>query len=91
LQANQEKLTPYRIFNIGNNQPINLLDYIDALEKAWQKTTTKEFLPMQSGDVQKTMASTDRLESWVEFKPKTSLSDGVRKFVDWYRDYYHVN
>jgi UDP-glucuronate 4-epimerase len=91
LQANQAKLTPYRIFNIGNNEPVKLLDYINALEQAWQKTTTKEFLPMQSGDVQKTMASTDRLESWVEFKPKTSLFEGIEKFVDWYRDYYHVN
>ena len=90
LQAGQEKLTPYRIFNIGNNSPVQLMDYIAALEQAWGKEAIKELMPMQAGDVKKTMASTNRLESWVGFKPKTSLVDGVSKFVNWYRDFYRV-
>lgn len=91
LQAGNETLTPYRIFNIGNNSPVQLLDYIAALEKAWGKEAIKKFMPMQPGDVKKTMASTQRLESWIGFKPKTSLVEGVGKFVNWYKTYYNVN
>ena len=89
-RPNSQELTPYRIFNIGNNSPIQLLDYIAELEKAWGKVAIKELRPMQAGDVQKTMANTDRLESWVGFRPKTSLADGVQKFVAWYRNFYQV-
>jgi UDP-glucuronate 4-epimerase len=89
-RPNSKELTPYRIFNIGNNSPVQLLDYIAELEKAWGKLAIKELRPMQPGDVQKTMANTDRLESWVGFRPKTSLADGVQKFVAWYRDFYQV-
>jgi UDP-glucuronate 4-epimerase len=91
LQAGKETLTPYRIFNIGNNSPVQLLDYIAALEKSWGKEAIKKFMPMQPGDVKKTMASTERLQSWTGFKPKTSLVDGVDKFVNWYKAYYNVN
>ena len=90
-RPNSTELTPYRIFNIGNHAPVQLLDYISALEAAWGKTTHKELKPMQAGDVQKTMADIDRLEAWVGFRPKTSLSEGVRKFVSWYKDYYQIN
>lgn len=89
-RPNSDELTPYRIFNIGNNSPVQLLDYIGELEKAWGKLAIKELMPMQPGDVQKTMADTDRLEDWVGFRPATSLADGVKKFVDWYRDFYQV-
>lgn len=89
-RPNSEELTPYRIFNIGNNAPVQLLDYIAELEKAWGKQAIKELRPMQAGDVQKTMANTDRLEDWVGFKPETSLAEGIERFVAWYRDFYQV-
>jgi UDP-glucuronate 4-epimerase len=79
---------PYRLFNIGNNQPEKLLDFIGLLEKALGKEAQKEFLPMQAGDVKATYADTSTLEAWVGFKPNTSLQIGVEKFVKWYRQYY---
>jgi UDP-glucuronate 4-epimerase len=82
---------PYRIFNIGNSHPVNLMDYIGVLEEAWGIKAQTELLPMQMGDVQGTEASTARLEKWVNFKPKTSLKDGIKNFVFWYREYYQVN
>ncbi len=79
---------PYRIFNIGNNRPTPLMDYIGALEDALGITARKNFLPMQLGDVPATAANTDALDAWVGFKPDTRVVDGVRRFVDWYRSYY---
>ena len=81
---------PYRLFNIGNNQPEKLLDFIGFLENAIGKTAQKELLSMQAGDVKATFADTSALEAWVEFKPHTPLKIGVEKFVDWYRQYYCV-
>ena len=81
---------PYRLFNIGNNQPEKLLDFIAMLESAIGKTTAKELLPMQAGDVKATYADTSALEAWVEFKPDTPLKVGVEKFVDWYRNFYKI-
>jgi len=79
---------PYRLFNIGNNQPEQLMDFIGMLENAFGKTAQKEFLPMQAGDVKATYADTSALEAWVGFKPNTPLKLGVEKFVAWYRQYY---
>ena len=79
---------PYRIFNIGNSQPEKLMDFIGALEGALGKEAIKEFLPMQAGDVKATFADTSALESWVGFKPSTSLKTGVERFVDWYTGFY---
>ncbi|MSU43281.1 MAG: NAD-dependent epimerase [Pedosphaera sp.] len=79
---------PYRIFNIGNNQPVPLMDFIAALERALGVTAQKNFLPMQPGDVPLTAASTDALDAWVGFKPNTPITAGVAKFVAWYREYY---
>ena len=79
---------PYRVFNIGNNRPTPLMDYIGALEAALGVTARKNFLPMQLGDVPATSANTDALDAWVGFKPDTRVADGVRRFVDWYRGYY---
>ncbi len=79
---------PYRIFNIGNNQPEKLMDFIAALEGALGKTAQKEFLPMQAGDVKSTFADTSALEAWVGFKPSTPLKQGVEAFVSWYVDFY---
>ena len=79
---------PYRLFNIGNSQPEKLMDFIGILEQALGKEVEKEFLPMQAGDVKATYADTTALESWVGFKPYTSLADGIVKFANWYRAYY---
>ena len=79
---------PYRVFNIGNNQPTPLMDYIAALEGALGITAVKNYLPMQPGDVPATSANTDELNAWVGFKPNTAVKDGVARFVDWYRGYY---
>lgn len=81
---------PYRVFNIGNNQPTPLMDYIQALESALGMTAEKKFLPMQPGDVPNTSASTDELDAWVGFKPNTPVKQGVARFVDWYCNYYKV-
>jgi UDP-glucuronate 4-epimerase len=81
---------PYRIFNIGNNQPVPLMDYIKAIESALGIVSKKNYLPMQAGDVPATYACVDKLNEWVNFKPSTSVEDGVAFFVDWYRSYYKV-
>lgn len=82
---------PYRVFNIGNSQPTQLMDYISALEEALGKTAQKNFLPMQPGDVVATSANTDELDSWVGFKPDTPVREGVSRFVDWYQTYYDLS
>jgi UDP-glucuronate 4-epimerase len=81
---------PYRVFNIGNSQPTPLADYIDALEQALNKKAVKEFVSMQAGDVLATAADTSELDSWIGFKPSTPVTVGVRRFVEWYRDFYRV-
>ena len=81
---------PYRIFNIGNGSPVPLMDYIGALEQALGITAIKEFLPMQPGDVPATSADTHELGAWVGFQPNTPVTDGVAKFVEWYRGFYGV-
>jgi UDP-glucuronate 4-epimerase len=81
---------PYRVFNIGNNQPTPLMDYISALEIALGKTAKKNYLPMQPGDVPSTAAKTDELNAWVGFKPNTAVQQGVARFVSWYCNYYKV-
>jgi UDP-glucuronate 4-epimerase len=78
---------PYRLYNIGNNQPVKLMDYIEALEKAMGKTTEKEFLPMQPGDVQKTYADLKDLIDDFDYKPNTPLEKGIAEFVEWFVDY----
>ncbi len=81
---------PYRVFNIGNNNPVQLLDFIGAIENALGMTAEKRLLPLQDGDVPATYADTDLLNDWVGFVPGTSVQDGVGRFVAWYRDYYKV-
>jgi len=80
----------WRIFNIGNGQPTPLMDYISALESALGKEAVKTFLPMQPGDVQATSADTARLGEWVGFRPDTPVSEGVSKFVSWYKHFYQI-
>jgi UDP-glucuronate 4-epimerase len=79
---------PYRVFNIGNNRPTPLMDYIAALEKAIGREAQKNFLPMQPGDVPATSADTSELHKWVGFKPDTPVEVGVQRFYDWYRGHY---
>ena len=79
---------PYRLFNIGNSNPIKLMEYISAIENSLNKKAIIKFLPMQMGDVKATFADTDLLNQWIGFKPKTSVNIGVKKFVDWYVDFY---
>ncbi len=81
---------PYKIFNIGNNKPVELMTFIEILEKKIGKPAKKNFLPIQPGDVQETYADTDALEKAVGFRPDTSIEEGVGKFVDWYKAYYNV-
>ena len=81
---------PYRVFNIGNGSPVPLMDYITAIEEAIGIEAVKEFLPMQPGDARATNADMSRLDDWVGFKPNTSVTEGVAKFVAWYRKYHNV-
>lgn len=79
---------PYRIYNIGNHSPVELERFIAVIEQALGKTAQKNFLPMQPGDVPATYADVDDLTQEVGFKPDTSIEDGIRCFVQWYRHYY---
>jgi UDP-glucuronate 4-epimerase len=81
---------PYRVFNIGNNKPVQLLEYIAVLEECLGRKARMELLPMQPGDVPSTMADVAELESAVGFRPSTSVRDGIAAFVTWYREYYGV-
>jgi UDP-glucuronate 4-epimerase len=81
---------PYRIYNIGNNQPVELMYLIETLENELGITAEKEMLPIQPGDVPQTYADVDDLIADVGFKPETSIENGVASFVNWYRDYYSV-
>jgi len=81
---------PYRIYNIGNNNPVELMHLIGTLEQALGRTAEKNMLPMQMGDVPATFADVEALEQDVGFAPKTSIETGVARFVEWYRSYYGV-
>jgi UDP-glucuronate 4-epimerase len=81
---------PWRIYNIGNNKPVQLMDYIDALEKTLGKKAKINFLPLQAGDVLDTYASVDNLKEKFNYKPTTSVIDGVTKFVKWYKSYHQI-
>jgi UDP-glucuronate 4-epimerase len=79
---------PYRVYNIGNNRPVALMEFIETLEKHLGMEARKEYLPMQPGDVQATYANIDSLQQVVGFKPVTTLDQGIKKFVDWYKAFY---
>jgi UDP-glucuronate 4-epimerase len=81
---------PYRVYNIGNHKPVELMDFIAAIEKATGRTAEKNFLPMQPGDVLATYADVDELMQDAGFAPDTPIEEGVQNFVDWYRGYYGV-
>lgn len=79
---------PYRVYNIGNSSPVELMDYITALEEALGIEAKKNMMPMQPGDVLETSAETQPLHDLVGFRPQTSVKDGVKNFVEWYREFY---
>jgi UDP-glucuronate 4-epimerase len=81
---------PYRIYNIGNNQPTELMKVIAIIEEELGRKAKKNFLPLQPGDVPETYANVDALIESVDFQPKTPIEDGIRRFVSWYRSYYGV-
>jgi UDP-glucuronate 4-epimerase len=81
---------PYRVFNIGNNNPVPLLDFIACIEEALGRKAEKNLLPLQDGDVPATYANTDALRYWVGFVPGTPIKTGITRFVQWYREYYKV-
>ncbi|AII15226.1 UDP-glucuronic acid epimerase [Campylobacter iguaniorum] len=81
---------PYKVYNIGNNSPVELLDYIKAIELRLGKEINKNLMPIQPGDVPATYADVGDLVKDFDYKPNTSVNDGVAKFVDWYLDYYQI-
>ncbi len=81
---------PYRVFNIGNSNPVPLLDFIGCIEGAIGKKAHKNLLPLQDGDVPATFANTEALKAWIGFVPATPIEQGVARFVEWYRGYYGV-
>ncbi|WP_448511027.1 NAD-dependent epimerase [Immundisolibacter sp.] len=83
-------LAPFRVYNIGNNRPVELLRYIEVIEDCLGRTAVKKLLPMQPGDVPETSANIDDLAADVGYRPATPIETGVRNFITWYRDYYKV-
>jgi UDP-glucuronate 4-epimerase len=79
---------PYRVYNIGNNRPVELLEMISLVEKCLGRTAVKNFLPLQPGDVPETYADVDDLVRDTGFRPSTPLADGIARFIEWYREYY---
>lgn len=81
---------PYRIYNIGNNQPVELLRFIELIEENLGKKAIKNLLPIQPGDVPETYANIDSLANDINFKPSTSIEEGIKKFFNWYKNYYKL-
>ncbi len=79
---------PYRLFNIGNSTPVKLMDFIEAIEKGCGKEATKNYLPMQPGDVYQTNADTQDLETYIGYKPTTTIAEGIKQTITWFKDYY---
>jgi UDP-glucuronate 4-epimerase len=82
---------PYKVYNIGNNSPVRLMEFIEAIENKLGKTAEKNYMELQAGDVPETYANVEDLYKEINFKPSTKIQDGVNDFVDWYLEYYGVN
>lgn len=82
---------PYKVFNIGNNEPIALMSFIEAIEKAIGKEAIKDYMPMQAGDVPTTFADIDSLQKEVGFKPDTNIEYGMQQFIAWYKRFYNIS
>ena len=89
--AENEAGAKYKVYNIGNNKPEKLMDYISTLEKCLGMEAKKEFLPMQPGDVYQTYADVTDLMNDFDFKPSTTIEEGLGKFAEWFREYYNLN
>jgi UDP-glucuronate 4-epimerase len=87
--ASNQSSAPYTVFNIGNGQPVNLMDYVRELERQLDKKADINFMPMQAGDVQKTYASTENLLQAVDYLPEVGIQEGIGAFVEWYLKHYH--
>lgn len=81
---------PYRLYNIGNNKPVELMYFIELIEKNLNKKANKNFLPLQAGDVPETYANVDALIDYVDYSPSTSIESGIENFVKWYKEYYEL-
>ena len=81
---------PHRIFNVGNNRSISLIKFINTLEEVIGIRAIKNYLPLQKGDVKDTLASTDLINNWIQYKPATELKYGIEKFISWYREYHNI-
>ena len=92
LQSSPEGMTPapYRIYNIGNNAPVSLLEFVEAIERQLDQTAMKRFLPLQPGDVETTYADSSALMRDMGYRPDTKLAEGINRFVNWYREYYRA-
>ena len=86
--TDENKKSPYKIYNIGNSNPVKLMDFIETIEKAWGKEALKEYHDMQPGDVYKTFADVRALENDFYYAPKTKIEEGISEFVKWYSAYY---
>ena len=82
--------SPHQVFNLGGSNTIELMDFISILEKEIGKKAIKEFLPMQPGDIEETFANTDSIFEYTRYKPSTSVSDGIKEFISWYKKYYLI-
>jgi UDP-glucuronate 4-epimerase len=83
-------IAPYKVYNIGNSSPVKLMDYIETMEKAFDKKAAKIFLPMQAGDVQHTFSDVSDLATDFDYRPDTPLVKGLKAFAEWYKDYYQM-
>lgn len=90
IDSTSESFAPYKIYNIGNNKPVTLMQFINTLEQKIGKEAVKVYMDMQPGDVHRTYADVSDLVSDIEFQPNTSIDEGLGKFVDWYKEYYNV-
>ena len=84
-------IAPFRILNIGNTKKVFLLDFIKEIEKVLKKKAIRNYMPLQKGDVKKTFADIDYSKRKLNYKPSTSISDGIPKFIEWYKSYHKLS
>jgi UDP-glucuronate 4-epimerase len=88
--SSAESNAPYHIYNIGNNNPVSIMEFIETLEEAIGKKAIKEYYPMQKGDMERTFADIDDLQQAIGYRPSTTIKTGLTRFVKWYKEYYKV-
>ena len=91
IKKQSKKNIPYEIFNIGNGSPKKLLDYLKNIEKNLNKTSKIKNLPLQIGDIIKTHSNIKKIKKYAGYKPKTNINTGIKKFIEWYKDYYKIS